>query len=167
MGPVVLSNMNQNPTPDVRELATRWSMPPAQAFLRQQALMLYRQKVIQDRGGVQQQQQMQGGSGQPGQSMTARSMSASTGVGGSSLLRSAEKYEAQQADAKQRATTGAEVVPVSQNLVQPSYPQNSMGGNNIGNPSPQVQAEQLRRSAALAQSEQIARSQQQQARAQV
>lgn len=164
----MLSNMNQNPTPDVRELATRWSMPPAQAFLRQQALMLYRQKVIQDRGGVQQQQQqMQGGSGQPGQSMTARSMSASTGVGGSSLLRSAEKYEAQQADAKQRATTGAEVVPVSQNLMQPSYPQNSMGGNNIGNSSPQVQTEQLRRSTALAQSEQIARSQQQQARAQV
>lgn len=95
--------------------------------------------------------------------MAARPMSASAGVAGpqgmnSALLRSAEKYEAQQADAKQRATTGAEVVPVSQNIIQPQYPPNSMVGNNMANPSPQVQAEHLRRNVALVQSDQIARS---------
>lgn len=120
---------------------------------------------MQDRANQQQQiQGGPGGPGQPGQSIVARPMSVNAGAGGpqgmgaSSLLRTAEKYEAQQADAKQRATTGAEVVPVSQNLVQPSYPPNSIGGNNMGNPSPQAQVDLLRRNATLAQSEAIARS---------
>jgi hypothetical protein len=154
VGTAMLSNMNQNPNPDIRELAAKWNMEPAQAFLRQQAVNLYRQKMLQDRQQQQQQQQQQMAQGAAGQQ--ARPMPANLMPGGvsqvmrnPSLLTTAESYQAQQADAKQRADTGDEVVPVSQN--NPQFP----AGPGMRNSSPQTQvqaqaqAEQLRRNAAM------------------
>lgn len=151
VGATMLSNMNQTPNPDIRELAAKWNMEPAQAFLRQQAMHLYRQKMMQDRQQQQQQQQMaQGAAGQQARPMPANLITGGVAqIRNPSLLTTAENYQAQQADAKQRADTGDEVVPVSQNNTQ--FP----AGPGMRNSSPQsqaqaqAQAEQLRRNNAI------------------
>ncbi|CUS12816.1 unnamed protein product [Tuber aestivum] len=170
IGQAQLHNMNNNPPAHIRELARKMQLPPAQAYLRQQALLMYKRGMSQQNqqaaGAIQASAAQPGvpGPAPPGQQF-ARPMA--PGVGGQQnplpdILRTAQEYEAQQEEAKKRASTGAEVVPMSKNLGSQfssnSVAPNSMATASMGNPGPQAQVEQFHRNAAAAQNNAQARA---------
>lgn len=137
LGQEYLRNLNQNPPPEIRDLATKQGLPPAQAYLRHQALALFRRS--------QQAAQPVTAGAPPQEQQTPRPMPGGVAVGMAppDMMKTAQEYEAQQAEAKKRASTGAEVVPVSQNS-RSDFPPGSMAPGNIGNLTPQAQLGQYR-----------------------